>query len=239
MRELLLASLLFAAPALAAEPSEDDEHNAEPPGDEGEAADLPDFAGADRPLFEEATRELSLMKSTSYVHKTSVDETAGRFDFDCSGFISYALAHSSRASYRELRGLAKHRPLAKDYVAVASNPESKRFAALKAVADLQRGDLVAWLKPADVTSRNTGHVMMVAGPPHERSAGEWEIPIIDSTAAPHGKSDARKQKHTNGLGEGVIVVAVDQHGAPTGYKWSTWSKSKLHSTQIVFLRVKA
>lgn len=122
MRALMMISFLFATPALSAEGSEDDEHSAEPPGDEGEATELPEFAGADRPLFEEANRELSLMRSSTYVHKTSVDEASGRFDFDCSGFISYALAHSSRAAYRELRGFAHHRPLAKDFVAVASNP---------------------------------------------------------------------------------------------------------------------
>ncbi|MFT3842138.1 MAG: hypothetical protein QM723_34425 [Myxococcaceae bacterium] len=233
-----MTAFLLAAPAFASEGPEDDEHSAEPPGEEGETTELPEFAGADRPLFEEATRQLSLMRSSTYVHKTSVDEAAGRFDFDCSGFISYALAHASRAAYRELRAFAHHRPLAKDFVAVASNTESKHFAALPRVSELQRGDLLAWLKPADVTSRNTGHVMLVAGMPRERSPGEWEIPIIDSTAAPHGKSDARKSRHATGLGEGVVVVAVDARGAPTGYKWSTWSKSKLHSTQVVLLRVK-
>src|SRR4051794_29106253 len=44
-----------------------------------------------RKLFEEARRELSVMRLTSYDHETKVDEESGVFSFDCSGFITYAL----------------------------------------------------------------------------------------------------------------------------------------------------
>jgi len=32
------------------------------------------------------------MKTSNYSHKTQVDESIGQFQYDCSGFLNYALA---------------------------------------------------------------------------------------------------------------------------------------------------
>jgi cell wall-associated NlpC family hydrolase len=227
---LLLTLLLFTAPI------DDDEASAEPAGSEGDADELPEVTAARSTLIAEARRELAAVKSSHYVHRTQVDEPTGRFDFDCSGFVGYALARAAPEAYAELHRFAGRRPLATDFVSLAAGNKSAQWTRVASVESLAPGDLIAWTRPADVVSRNTGHVMVVDETPRRTATGEWEIPIVDSTAAPHGKRDLRKQSHQTGLGRGVVVLSVGEQGAPLGYRWSTWSKSKLHSTQIVLLR---
>src|SRR4051812_27845757 len=53
----------------------------------GTVATSPDAA----PLATEARRELAAMQSSHYQHRTAVDEETGSFDYDCSGFVDYAL----------------------------------------------------------------------------------------------------------------------------------------------------
>src|SRR5262249_39607547 len=98
-------------------------------GDEGEGDDLASPSGASAAagggapptpstaggLYGEVERELGLMRSSRYSHRTDVDEAAGRFDYDCSGFVSYAVARAAPASYEALRAFAGRRPLAKHY----------------------------------------------------------------------------------------------------------------------------
>jgi hypothetical protein len=45
------------------------------------------------------------------------------------------------------------------------------------------------------------------------------VPIIDSTAVPHGSTD-RRTAGGSGLGTGSIVLAVDAQGRPTSFRWS-------------------
>jgi hypothetical protein len=238
----IVCALAIADGALAAGPARvdgDDEETAGPAGDEGEGdeIDVPAAAHGRISLVDEAERELGARREIKYTHKTVVDERRGVFDFDCSGFVSYALARSDADAYRAVHDLAHKRPLARHYVELFEGLDGKTgaWAPVRRVEDLRPGDVVAWLKPADVVTRNTGHVMIVAARPR-RDARGWRVPIVDSTAAPHGKGDARKQTGESGLGTGTIVLDVDDAGAPVAYHWSTWSKSKAHTTTIAMAR---
>ena len=42
-------------------------------------------------LLSEAERQLALMNSSDYTHTTYVDEENGIYNYDCSGFVGYAL----------------------------------------------------------------------------------------------------------------------------------------------------
>ena len=177
-------------------------------------------------VLTEASRELTVMKSSTYDHTTSIDESKGIFNFDCSGFVGYDLANvlpDAIATVRTETSVA--RPLAKDFEAFfASIPAGKskgRWHRVLRAADLVPGDVVAWLKPADVISSNTGHVMIVHATPtkNPRRADEYIVPVIDSTASPHGVADSRAPSGT-GLGSGTIGLLVDAAGAPYGYRWT-------------------
>ncbi len=234
-----LLAVILLAHAASARGAGDDEETAGPAGEEGEGDDIdvPATPRGRTTLLDEAERELAERREIHYTHKTFVDEAHGVFDFDCSGFLGYALARSDADAYRVVRAFARKRPLAKDYVALFEGLDGKDgpWAPVRRVQDLRPGDVVAWLKPADVVSRNTGHVMIVAERPR-RDKRAWRVPIVDSTAAPHGRSDERKRDGRQGLGSGSVVLEVDDGGAPVAYHWSTWSKSKEHATTIVMAR---
>jgi hypothetical protein len=42
-------------------------------------------------LLREAQRQLARMNSIEYTHATYVDEENGAYNYDCSGFVGYAL----------------------------------------------------------------------------------------------------------------------------------------------------
>jgi hypothetical protein len=93
-------------------------------------------------------------------------------------------------------------------------------------------------QPADVVTKNTGHVMIVRGPRCATKHRRVVVPIIDSTAVPHGKGDSRKERGLTGLGTGEVLLVVDEHGAPIGYRWSRGTKATLHLTTIALAGVR-
>ncbi|MFT3694073.1 MAG: hypothetical protein QM831_13095 [Kofleriaceae bacterium] len=175
-------------------------------------------------LLAEANRELAAMRSSHYEHHTHVDEAAGLFDYDCSGFVGYALARSAPEAWGPI--VAMHRrPLAKHFEAFFTAPQGP-WTRVTDPSAIVAGDVIAWLEPPEKHSRNTGHIVIVAGPPHARG-DELVIPVIDSSHSGHGHADARNREHRNGLGTGELVL----HGLD-GYRWSTAKHSRLYHTEI-------
>jgi hypothetical protein len=174
----------------------------------------------------EAKRELAAMKYSTYEHTTSVDESKGQFIYDCSGFVGYDLSRVLPDAFSTLKAATVTRPLAKDFetffASIPITGKTGRWHRVVRVADLVPGDIVAWLKPADVASSNTGHVLIVrlAVSKNPKRADEWLVPITDSTATPHGATDSRTAAGTTGLGTGTIGLLVDTSGAPVGYRWT-------------------
>ena len=190
----------------------------------------------------EALRELSLMRASRYSHRTRVDEAEGTFDFDCSGLVGYALARAAPDALVALQRATVKRPLAKHFVSfLASLPAGGegRWRRVARATDLAPGDLIAWLKPDDVSSKNTGHVMIVreAAPLSAPAAGVVFVAVIDSTSVRHGASDSRSRMHASGLGEGTIGLVLDAEGAPVGYQWSRGSRARTHATTIALGRL--
>lgn len=189
-------------------------------------------------LAGEAKRELSILKESTYSHTTSVDESIGKFDYDCSGFVGYALA---KVLPPQLSAVEKYdattRPLAKDFEAFfGSLPTTSTKSGWRQVAraiDLAPGDVVAWLKPPALVSSNTGHVMIVRGAAtaNPKRADEILVPITDSTSSPHGSTDSRYPSG-QGLGTGTIGLIVDASGAPTAYRWTGGVSTQVWATTI-------
>jgi hypothetical protein len=186
-------------------------------------------------LLAEAQRILGATKESTYTHSSTVDEGAGRFDFDCSGFVDYALERVLPDAFAQLQSATRPRPVAESFVSFFAAPRGQ-WSRVARAADLAPGDLVAWLKPPSVVSTNTGHVMIVA----ERiTVGPTEVivPIIDSTETPHGPTDARTARMATGVGAGTIVLLVDAAGAPTGYRWSNERYSAPLTTTVALGRL--
>jgi hypothetical protein len=222
-------------------------------GQEGDEPGLPVAAGrppsgdnSARALLAEVDRELGRMRSSAYTHATQVDEVNGVFDFDCSGFAGYALSAAAPAAWGQLQTATTgqgRRPLAKHFQAFfASLPvgaESGHWQRVARVSDLQAGDVVAWVKPPDVVSKNTGHVVIVHGPvtPVSERPGAFLVPVADSTSVPHGRGDSRKPARATGLGTGMLVLVADARGAPTAYRWSLGNRAVEHPTTLAMARL--
>lgn len=198
---------------------------------------------ATKALLSEANRELKLVKTSRYSHKTQVNEAIGQFNYDCSGFLKYALARSAPEALRSLQEATVRRPLAKDFVRVIASLSPQKVVGgwrqVERAIDLAPGDIVAWIKPPAVVSKNTGHVMIVRDTiyPHLQRSNEIVIPIIDSSASPHGVSDSRHKGEHTGLGTGSIILVVDDNGKPIGYRWSLSENSRKHMTKVVLARL--
>jgi hypothetical protein len=183
-------------------------------------------------LVAEAHRELAAISETHYAHHTAIDETRGVFDYDCSGFVGYALSRVAPKAFAAVIAATRAPPLAKDFYAFFTQPHAP-WQRVDRAGDLAPGDVVAWLEPPAKHSRNTGHVMIVnrAPTPGARD-GELVVEVIDSSHSGHGHADARIKAHRNGLGVGSIVLLVDASGRPTGYRWSRAAHSIAYSTAI-------
>ena len=236
MRRLVLLVMLVAcatgrtqAPPPVAEDSDDDP----------EATDdvIPTASpNTSSTLLAEARRELAAARESHYAHHTSVDEARGSFDYDCSGFVGYALARATPQAFAAVTAATRARPLAKDSYAFFARP-SAPWQRVDRIAELVPGDVIAWLEPPAKHTRNTGHVMVVdqAPTPGDRT-GEYVVSVIDSSHSGHGAGDARVRDHRNGLGTGSIVLLGDDVGRPAGYRWSLAARSRSYTTAIALGR---
>jgi hypothetical protein len=239
MRSNLVLAVALAACALARAqpaPSPGDDNDDDP-----EAADdtLPTVAalGSGTTLLAEGRRELAAVHESHYAHHTVVDESHGVFDYDCSGFVGYALARVAPNALAALIGATRPRPLAKDFYAFFAQPRAP-WRRVDRVAELVPGDVIAWLEPPAKHSRNTGHVMIVESAPAPGAhTGEYVVSVMDSSHSGHGARDARIRDHRNGLGVGSIVLLVDDGGRPIGYRWSLAAHSVAYSTAIALGRL--
>jgi hypothetical protein len=193
-------------------------------------------------LVAEAARQVGAMKVSSYEHTTAVDESTGTFKYDCSGFLGYALTRVLPVQFAAVKAFAAvARPLAvhyeKFFETIAAGTTKSGWTRVARAIDIRPGDVVAWLKPAELVSENTGHVMIVTGAAtvNPKRADEIIIPITDSSAAFHGPEDTRYPS-ADGLGRGTIGIIVNAAGTPIRYRWTGGYSTKEYSTSISFAR---
>lgn len=193
-------------------------------------------------LLSEGQREMKAMRGSRYDHHTAVDEAAGRFEFDCSGFLDYALGRvdPEALALLPITSKSKKRPLAQDYFNFFSGLREGGEGPWKPVRyarHLKPGDIVAWLKAPDSDSHNTGHVMLVRehAYPNPGLPGEILVPVIDSTLSPHAE-DSRAEGES-GLGSGLIGILVDADGRPLSFRWKGGRSKVPVETRIAFGRL--
>ena len=193
-------------------------------------------------LLDEGQRELGTLRTTRYDHRLAVEEREGRFDFDCSGFLDYALSRVDPEALKfvPVTSKTKKRPLAQDFYALFDGlGEGGRgpWRPVRHPRNLKPGDIVAWLKAPESDSHNTGHVMLVRehAYPNPGRSDEILVPIIDSTMSPHGE-DSRPKGRT-GLGTGLIGILVDGDGRPLAYRWKGGQSKQAVETGIAFGRL--
>ena len=185
----------------------------------------------------------STLQASKYSHATLVDERAGRYEFDCSGMAAWVLGRSSpvaqaAVAYRAKRG----RPLARDYYHQIARSMAGRerhgWERVSHVADATPGDVIAWLRPKEIRSPNTGHVAFLLAPPEPVADAPYVylVRIADASRHRH-QDDSRAGTGRTGFGRGtILVVASPETGAPVGYGWVGLRSAWVLSTQMAIGR---
>lgn len=231
---LVASACHSATPVEATDPGDEVDDDPEDPTDAIPQVPAvgPPPASPREALLAEAHRELAALTESHYAHRTHVVEASGVFDYDCSGFVGYALARVAPSALQSIVAATRARPLAEHFEAFFTAPRAP-WRRVERAADLAPGDVIAWLEPPAKHSRNTGHVMIVARAPRPgQRAGELVVDVIDSSHSGHGPADARTRDHRSGLGEGSLILLTDPDGRPTGYRWSLSQRSKAYRTQV-------
>lgn len=184
-----------------------------------------------------------VVKTTSYVHATHIDEAAGRFDFDCSAMAAWVLSRATPlAEQTVLTRNGVGRPVAANYHdVIAQSPEDHAAAGWQRIArieDVRPGDVLAWRRPPSVQSTNTGHVAFVVGTPKRIAPGRnyFELRVADSSSVLHA-DDSRENPRRSGFGYGTMSFGVDPktHRA-LSYGWVGGSTVWYPKTPIEFGR---
>lgn len=206
--------------------------DAGPPRDAGGApvdasGDAPRATSGAAAITQEIDRELGLIRSTAYSHETQVDERAGTFNVDCSGFLNYVLERAVPAQYEAFHAATTSRPLAKDYAnymnALPSGAPRDGWRRVTRAIDLVPGDMVGWVLNPDSNNGDSGHVVFVSGAVgiNADRADEVLVPVTDATWHAHGTIDPRSKSKSGGIGTGgMIGILIDGNGAPKGYRWN-------------------
>jgi hypothetical protein len=185
----------------------------------------------------------SLVESR-YTHATRVDERHGRYEFDCSGMVAWVLGRVAPKAYRAVVFRAKsNRPLARDYYATIAaqkaGPARWGWSRVPRVADARSGDVIAWLKPKEIRSVNTGHVAFLVDDPAPAPGVDngYLLRIADASRYQH-QDDTRTPTGQTGFGIGTILVVADPDtGAPTAYGWVGVRSAWILSTSMAIGRV--
>jgi hypothetical protein len=199
-------------------------------------------------LIAEAVRQLRAMKTTHYRHKSKIDEATGKFDYDCSGFVAYALLNAAPTALAVVPIGIKGRPRAEDFASYFSAlPTDGPWISVKRGVEIAPGDIVAWLRPADVDNSNTGHIAIVldklgvAAPSTAvaKAGGARELlfRVVEATESPQG-DDVRGPDTATGLGTGTIGLVVDGSDAPVAYRWKGGESARAHATLISVARLR-
>lgn len=145
----------------------------------------------------EAAFSILNVSETHYTHEICIDDAAGIYDCDCSGFVEYLLSRTAPNQLAPLRDLSTdERPLAHDFYTFFSclptteSAGTNGWLQITTLEDTTRGDIVAWNLHDSNEPGDTGHVFVIAEAPtpliggHDSSA-TFAVKVYDSSSKEH------------------------------------------------------
>ena len=172
------------------------------------------------PVWIEAYRIFNNMKTTEYIHTTTVDEAKGIYKFDCLGFVDYVLKNGTKEAFKSA-GHGYERPelvvYANYFKKCNEAPNADGWSRVAHPIDLKPGDICLWQK---TTADSVGHMWIIAGTPkvNPERKDEVLVRIFDSDGV-HGDDSRAAKSYKYGLGSGVMGMMVDTQGNPIGLYW--------------------
>jgi hypothetical protein len=171
-------------------------------------------------ILGEARRIRDSLKKTEYSHTTKIDEAAGSYAVDCSGFVCFLLKKFAPTHYKDISKGEHKRPLAEnfyDHFAASPSTDKGRWRRVERLADARPGDWIAWRRAESEAGESTGHIVFVEAAPVREDDGQYRVVVLDSTSSPH--ADDTRPKGSNGIGTGTMWFTVDAAGKPVAYRW--------------------
>jgi hypothetical protein len=227
---LLVSALLPACeretPAVRAERSSPSSNAAAAPELPAPGTPLLDDRSIDweqNPVMRRLGRMAETLTESEYSHGLSVNEKRGVYRFDCSGMVQWVLRRSAPVAAITMAHGLPQRPLARDFQRrIARAPVDRDrggWRRITRIVDLEPGDVVAWVKPVEIDSANTGHVAFVLLPPVLAPGYEnaYLVRIADSSRLLHD-DDTRLGRSGFGFGT-ILLVTEPETGVPTAYGW--------------------
>jgi len=196
------------------------------------------FDGVGEPAWiaAEAQRIVENARYSTYQPESYIDEPAGIFDVDCSGFVAYVLERIAPDRLREIpKRPGENRPRACEYFEFFDSlkpGDIPGWQRVDTVLQCKRGDLVAWREP-EILGESSGHVLMVAGEPEIRDDGVVAVPVYDSAIVPHF-DDSRQAggTHNTGVGMGILLFQVDGDGRAMGETFGPSEVFRKHAVAL-------
>ena len=185
-------------------------------------------------LADAAAAAIGRAVETRYVHQEPPNTSAGVFDTDCSGFVTWLVRQLAPRHLEAIEdSMVGDRPLARDfYEFAAALPLSigdgwRQIATLDSV---RRGDIVAWSRPEELKG-DTGHVFVAAGPVPD--GGGQSVNVYDSSDVRHyDDSRGPGKPFATGVGTGAIHFETDDAGRPVAVRFNDGERFADHPIAI-------
>jgi len=161
---------------------------------------------------------------------------------NCSGFVGYVLYTTARTQFDAIRSTQPERSFpqamayAKFFETLSPSIPHKGWLKVGSIAELRRGDLIAWQTPGSKTKGrgNTGHTMFVIETPGPAQVLDGmrfvSVLVLDCSSVTHFQPEqlpkGAKQSIRDGIGKGVIRLLVNENDEPIGYWEGTYSSEK-------------
>lgn len=192
----------------------------------------------------ETKRILANLKESYYEHSTTIDETNGIYNADCSGLAAYILRYALNNHYLPIDAakiIGQTRPLAADFCTFFRNCPNisdpnlnpTGWMVVNYLRNVRPGDIIAW-DYVDETNENTGHVVIVdtittkfttSVTINNTKYWEYKLRVIDASSGTHYQDtrDLTTNITGEGIGAGYMYFGVNSAGRIAYYKWSSRS----------------
>jgi hypothetical protein len=174
-------------------------------------------------LAAQAALIVETLTETKYVHIENIDQDAGVFDCDCSGFVSFIIQSLAPGHYALIpKEPTQPRPRAfkfYEFLHALSPTATAEWTKIDSLLDAAAGDILAWRFLIIEAHHDTGHVVFLAETPTTESTGVVRVRVYDSAEQAHF-DDTRgpdEDQFPTGVGSGVLKFQVDDQGRPTAF----------------------